>query len=280
VRTTTLSGNSGAASIHASTVGPTVSLVGVHGAGWAENWQRSWNRLEETFIPDREFRISALLDVVDVLACPTPRVLDLACGTGTISRRLLDRFPAARSIAVDVDPVLLTIASATFADDDRVRIAQADLRDPAWVDRLPERQFDAVLTATALHWLPEETVERVYSDLARLVRPGGVLGHAERMPLADVPRLRAGLARLERERRGREQADGRATWDAWWDEAARDPALCSAAAQRRAVFESNYPTEEFSPPAAWHVAALSEAGFAEAGVIWRSGTGAVVASVR
>ncbi len=77
----------------------------VHGAGWAESWQQSWDRLEETFMPDREFRIGALLDVVDVLACPTPRVLDLACGTGTVTRRLLDRFPAARSIAVDVDPV-------------------------------------------------------------------------------------------------------------------------------------------------------------------------------
>jgi hypothetical protein len=55
-------------------VGPSISLVAlVHGAGWAESWQRSWDRVEETFMPDREFRISALLDVVDVLACPTPR---------------------------------------------------------------------------------------------------------------------------------------------------------------------------------------------------------------
>ncbi len=252
----------------------------VHDTRWAESWQRSWDHLEETLMPDREFRISALLDVVDVLACPTPRVLDLACGTGTITCRLLDRFPRARSIAFDVDPVLLTIASATFADDGRVRIVQADLRDPGWVDALPEPQFDAVLTATALHWLPEKTVERVYGDLARLVRPGGVVAHVEQMPLAELPRLGAGLAGLERERRARERADGRATWDAWWDEAARDPALCSAAAQRQAVFETNYPTEEFSPPAQWHVAALSEAGFAEVGVVWRSGTGAVVAAIR
>jgi hypothetical protein len=36
-------------------------------------------------------------------------------------------------------------------------------------------------------------------------------------------------------------------------------------------FETNYPTEEFSPPADWHVTALRDAGFAEAGVVWRSG---------
>jgi hypothetical protein len=55
--------------------------------------------------------------------------------------------------------------------------------------------------------------------------------------------------------------------------------------QRRAVFESNYLPEEFSPSAEWHTAAVSEAGFAEVGVVWvgvvwRSGTGAVVPAVR
>jgi hypothetical protein len=46
------------------------------------------------------------------------------------------------------------------------------------------------------------------------------------------------------------------------------------------VFETTYPTEEFSPPADWHIAALKEAGFPEVGVVWRSGPGAVVAATR
>ena len=36
----------------------------------------------------------------------------------------------------------------------------------------------------------------------------------------------------------------------------------------------------FEPPAEWHAGALVDAGFAEAGVAWRSGTGAIVAAVR
>lgn len=252
----------------------------VHDAGWAKTWQRSWDRLEDDYVPDREFRIRALLDVGDAIAGTAPTVLDLACRTGTITCRLLERLPAARSIAVDVDPVLLTIASATFAHDDRVRILHADLRDPAWADAVFEPQVDAVLTATALHWLPEGAVRRVYRDLARLVRAGGVVAHAEEMPLVELPRLDGRLAKVERESRTRAQADGRAGWIAWWDEAARDPALRFATARRREVFGSNYPTEEFSPPADWHIAALREAGFAEAGVVWRSGTGAVVAAIR
>ncbi len=250
------------------------------GAGWADTWQRSWDRLEADYVPDRELRIRALLDVVDAITGPASTVLDLACGTGTVTCRLLDRFPAARSIAVDVDPVLLTIASATFARDDRVRVVDTDLRDPAWMEAVPEPQVDAVLTATALHWLPEKAVQRVYSDLARLVRPGGVVAHAEQMPLVELPRLGAGLAEVERKRQVGTHAGDRVAWDRWWEEAARDPVLRSAAAQRRTTFASSYPTEEFSPPASWHVATLRAVGFAEADVVWRSGTGAVVAAIR
>lgn len=247
-------------------------------SGWAESWQESWDRLEDGLVPDRELRIGAMIDVVEAVGGTAPTVLDLACGTGTITMRLLERLPAARSIAVDVDPVLLAIASATFAGDDRVRIVHADLRDPGWIAAVPEPQVDFVLTATALQWLAEDTVRRLYRDLAGLVRPGGAVAHAEKMPLAELRRLGAALA--ERARRARGQADGQQRWDAWWAQAARDPALRVAMSERGRVFEMSYPAEEFSPPAEWHIAALRQAGFTEAGVVWRSGPGAIVAAVR
>jgi SAM-dependent methyltransferase len=247
--------------------------------GWAESWQRSWDRLEEGLVPDRELRMRVLVDLVEGMAGSAPTVVDLGCGPGTVTRRLFDRLPRAQSIAVDVDPVLLTIASATFAGDARVRIVRADLRDPAWVDELPEQRVDAVLTATALHWLPQDTVRRLYRDLVGLVRPGGVVAHTEHMPLADLPRLGPALAEIERQRRAGRN-DGRARWDAWWEQAAREPVFRHPMAQRQAVFENSYPTEEFSPPADWHLAALADAGFTEVGVVWRSGGAAVVAAVR
>ena len=171
------------------------------------------------------FWIGALLDVVDAIGGEPPTVLDLACGTGTITCRLLDRCPAARSIAVDIDPVLLTIATATFDGDDRVRIVRADLHDPAWIDAVPEQRIDATITATSLHWLPEDAVRRLYRDLARLVRPGGVFAHAEVMPLVDLPVLGEGLARVEGERRTARRSGEGSDWDAWWESATQDPAL-------------------------------------------------------
>lgn len=99
------------------------------GPEWAERWQLSWDHLQAGLIRDREARLAALIDVAVGVVGSDGMVVDLACGTGTVTRRLLDRAPSMRSVAVDVDPVLLTIAAATFAEDDRVQILTADLRD-------------------------------------------------------------------------------------------------------------------------------------------------------
>jgi SAM-dependent methyltransferase len=246
---------------------------------WSEAWQWSWDRQQEGYMPDRELRLQALLDVVEAVAGPRPLVLDLACGTGSISRRLLDRLPEARSIAVDVDPALLAIARATFTDEPRVRIVRADLGRPDWARQLPETPVDAVVTATALHWFQEPDLRRLYTDLAGVVRSGGVVANVDEMAAADLPRLGEALAGLEDRRRARARADGRPDWDSWWDLVAADPVLADAVAERRAFFGGDH-AHEFNPPAAWHTEALRDAGFAEAGVAWRAGSGAMVAAVR
>ena len=248
---------------------------------WAESWQRSWDVQQEGYMPDREQRLAALLDVVEAVAGSSPGarplVLDLACGTGSITRRLLERFPSARSIAVDIDPALLAIAEATFAGDERVRLVEADLASPGWLHALPETPVDAVVTATALHWLGEPLLRRVYRDLLGVVRPGGAVANVDLMRPADLPRLGELLHAVEVRSTERVRSDGRPDWHAWWDIAAADPLLVDAVAERRTRFGVDH--LDFDPPSQWHADALLDAGFAEAGVTWRSGTHALVAAL-
>src|SRR4029450_6509579 len=99
---------------------------------WADEWQRSWDRQQEGYMPDREARLGALGDIVEAVAGPSPAGLDLAWGTGSISRRVLARLPHARLVAVDVDPALLAIAGASVGADARVRVVRANTSDPGW----------------------------------------------------------------------------------------------------------------------------------------------------
>lgn len=145
-------------------------------------WQDSWDRQQEWYMPDREERFRVMLDMVEALVGPAPRVLDLACGTGSITDRVLKRFPEATSTGVDLDPALLTIAEGHFAGDERVTFVTADLKDPNWRAALPHDTYDAVLTATALHWLPSGDLAVLYGQLAPLLAPGGVFMNADHMP--------------------------------------------------------------------------------------------------
>ncbi|THA24563.1 class I SAM-dependent methyltransferase [Streptomyces sp. RKND-216] len=246
-------------------------------------WQRSWDRQQEWYLPDREERFRVMLDMVEAVVGPAPRVLDLACGTGSISDRVLHRFPDARTTGVDLDPALLAIARGHFADEERAEFVTADLNDPDWTARLPHRSYDAVLTATALHWLRTDALRGLYGQLAPVVREGGVFMNADHMPDEDTPRLDEAVRAFERSRKEREKAAGVQDWADWWGTVAADPVLADAAAERFRIFGDPRTGDHFSDQVqapAWHVRTLREAGFAEARPVWASPSDALVLGLR
>ncbi|MEV0338411.1 class I SAM-dependent methyltransferase [Nocardia sp. NPDC050713] len=243
-----------------------------------ESWQQSWDTQQEFYLPEREERFRVMLDVVAAAAGPTPRVLDLACGPGSISRRLFARFPEARSVAVDIDPTMLAIARGSFDRDSRITFVTADVAEPGWIDSLPDESFDAVLTATSLHWMKTDPLTRLYTDLAKLVRPGGVFANADHMPDPDTPLLNALDETIQKSHQERARITGALDFEQWWAQVGRDPALAEEYAGSRAIFDQHSGGDEH--PIAWHCSRLKEAGFLEAGVAWRSINDALVVAIR
>ncbi|MFI5846259.1 class I SAM-dependent methyltransferase [Micromonospora chalcea] len=242
-------------------------------------WQESWDRQQEAFMPDREHRFTAMLDAVEAVADDRPpRVLDLAGGTGSISLRTLARRPDAEVTVLDLDPVLLTLAEAALAG--RATVVTADLNSSGWAAALPHRDYDAVLTATALHWVDGPRLAELYREIRDVLRPGGVFVNADHMPDDAMPTLTARLDARSRARRdARYRAGAALSWPDWWARAADDPVLGPLVEKRRQIYPTGH-SPEWSPPAAWHLDALRAAGFAEAGVLWRGGGDAAVAALR
>jgi hypothetical protein len=65
------------------------------------NWRDRWEAQQAAYTVDWEGRYTAMLDAVAALLPEEFVAVNLASGPGTISRRLLDRFPKARCVAVD-----------------------------------------------------------------------------------------------------------------------------------------------------------------------------------
>ncbi|GIJ09384.1 class I SAM-dependent methyltransferase [Micromonospora andamanensis] len=244
----------------------------------AAAWQESWDRQQEAYLPDREHRFATMLDAVDAVCEATPpRLLDLAGGTGTISLRALHRFPDAEITLVDLDPALLALATASLGD--RATVVTTDLSRSDWTTALPHLRYDAVLTATALHWLPADRLGTLYAEIREVLRPGGLFINADHMPDDDLPELtKRLLARAEERRAARHAAGAVLSWSQWWQQAEQDPTLAPLVRQRHAIYPSGH-SPEWTPPASWHLTALRDAGFTEVGTLWRGGTDAAVVAI-
>src|SRR5260221_11171315 len=102
---------------------------------WHE-WLHRWDRQQTRYIPSREERFEAMFDALEALLSPDFVALDLGCGPGSLSQRLLQRFPQARSIAVDQDPVLLAMGQGALGDlVVRLRVGDVNCRRSSWRER-------------------------------------------------------------------------------------------------------------------------------------------------
>lgn len=251
----------------------------------AREWIRRWDLQQEEGVPDREERFTALIDAVEAgSGRPDPLVIDLGCGPGSLSVRLLDRIPAASVVAVDADPVMLALATAAHGDHPGLRFVTADLRHPGWSARLGlDRQADAAVSTTALHWLTPEALAAVYAEVAAALRPGGLLLNGDHMKMdpADSPVL-AALETALPEREDRRHCPGGhgETWLGWWAEVAADPALAGPVAEREAWRDHADHHGSATGLLRTHLDALRAAGFAETGTLWQRGDNRLLCAVR
>jgi trans-aconitate 2-methyltransferase len=99
--------------------------------------------------------------------------MDAGCGTGKITRELLERLPDATVTAVDYSPAMLEVAEREFAPiyGDRVRFAQSDL-STAHASDFGER-FDLIFSTATFHWILDH--QRLFRLLFDLLNSGGYL---------------------------------------------------------------------------------------------------------
>ncbi|WP_113705397.1 class I SAM-dependent methyltransferase [Nonomuraea lactucae] len=244
----------------------------------ALEWIARWDRQQEGYLPDREERFTVLIDAVEALGRPDPLVIDLGCGPGSLSARLLERLPKATVVSVDADPLLLGLGRAAYP---QLTFVALDLREPGWAASLGlDRPADAAVSTTALHWISEPDLRRVYAELATVLRPGGLLLNGDHSDSDDDT---PAIARLERAVHDRqtERAFGgepHEDWRDWWDAISADPAFTELNTARTTAGASHHGSE--SHLLSQHVGALRGAGFTETGTIWQRGNNRLLCAVR
>ncbi len=76
------------------------------------------------------------------------RVLDVGCGTGTLSGQIAATV-GPDGFVLGIDPLPLRIGLATSRERDNLSFELGDAND---LQRIPDRSFDAAVLTAVLHW--------------------------------------------------------------------------------------------------------------------------------
>ena len=114
------------------------------------------------------------------------RVLDIGCGTGSLTLLIEKLHPDVEVVGLDPDPKALSIAKRKAE-----RAGLAIRLDQGFSDQLPypDASFDRVFSSLMFHHLDQEVKSATLREVRRVLRPGGSLH------LLDFGPPRSGLSR-------------------------------------------------------------------------------------
>lgn len=99
------------------------------------------------------------------------RVLDVGCGTGSLTFALPRAADVSEVAAIDFSPVFVE-AARHRNEDTRITIQQAD----ACALPFPDDRFDRAFSLLVLHFVPQ--AGKAVAEMCRVVRPGGMVAAA------------------------------------------------------------------------------------------------------
>jgi tRNA (cmo5U34)-methyltransferase len=101
---------------------------------------------------------------------PPRRFLDLGSGTGYTLRRVLEAFPSATAVGLDVSRQMLDRARQHLAGlEERVQLRASDIATPEIID-----SYDAIVSILAVHHLHPDEKRHLFSRIWEHIEPGGV----------------------------------------------------------------------------------------------------------
>ncbi len=240
-------------------------------------WAERWERMQERYLVARAERFAVMIRMIRATMPAPAKLLDLGCGPGSLSLALLEQFPEAHVVGIDFDPTMLLLAKLRLAQfGPRAELVSADLRQPTW-QTLVVPPFDAIVSATALHWLSPQQLTDLYNRIGQILRPEGVFLNADHVG-SDFEPIQQAWDKHRDELRSAWERSSADDWDEFWKGYGQALGWDMDSVHKRLWGDQSGVENGLSLP--WHFHALKESGFRYVDCFWRSDGDAVYGGVR
>ncbi len=97
------------------------------------------------------------------------RILDLGCGTGTLTIELAKRYPHSYICGLDIAPGMITVAQqkALEAGNEQIEFLLGDMEYPPF----PDESFDLVISNASFQWI--DHLPELFTKIYGMLRPEG-----------------------------------------------------------------------------------------------------------
>lgn len=253
-----------------------INITFPKGFDW-KSWVRRWDRMQERYLIRRDERFDIIIQLIKDTQKSPNYIVDLGCGTGSLTSKLLEAFPEAKIYGIDIDPTLLPLAKErTACFGNRIHLIRADLRNPMWIDSIP-KPVDSIVSATTLHWLNVEHLKNLYHQISSLLKPGGIFLNADHTG-NDNPLIQKSWEQHREQMRKGEQKPDMEDWESFWN--AYLNALGNEARNIRQNALGDWEGIEEGLPLTWHFDQLRESGFSSVDCFWRCDCDAIYGGIR
>ncbi len=104
-----------------------------------------------------------------------PKVLDLGCGTGNITQKLLTRFPQAEVTCLDLSENMIKIAKNKLSQYKSIKYLIGDFTETEITEK-----YDAIISSLALHHIPnDKEKQEMYKAIYEALNKNGVFYNAD-----------------------------------------------------------------------------------------------------
>jgi len=104
----------------------------------------------------------------EAIQVSNPRLLDIGCGPGNISKYLLSKRPDLKIHGIDVAPNMVSLASENNP------MASFEIMDVRRIDQL-ESTYDGIICGFCIPYLSKEDVSKLFKDCNNLLNESGIL---------------------------------------------------------------------------------------------------------